>query len=217
VTVAGQHHGGGLGQVGAGGAGDLPVTGGAEDRAVLQRGTEGIGVHLGVGAVAQQHKREPGGADQGLGLLVLLAQAQGAGVAVDEPRVGDQAHLGLGRGFDRALHLGVALPVPARGDEQPVDAGEGGHQGLGAVVVGVADLHAPLSQVGGLLWGAHGGHDVVGGHAALEQLLDDQATVVAGGCGDGDHGWSSWRRTGQCLARCSTRYMTPSVIYLWDS
>ena len=99
-----------------------------------------------------------------------------------------------------ALHVGMALPVHARGDEQQlVGAGEGGHQGLGAVVVGLADLHAPVSQVGGLPGGPHGGHEVAGGHPALQQLLDDQAAVVAGGCGDGEHGWSSSRPTGGAL------------------
>jgi hypothetical protein len=46
----------------------------------------------------------------------------------------------------------------------PVKAG---YQGFGLVVVGLAHLHPPLGQVGGLVRIAHGGHDVVGGHPAL--------------------------------------------------
>ncbi|WP_435858604.1 hypothetical protein [Streptomyces milbemycinicus] len=49
----------------------------------------------------------------------------------------------------------------------------------GPVVVGLADLDAPLGQVGGLGGVADGRHDAAHGHPSLRQLVDDQTTVLS--------------------------------------
>src|SRR5690606_38693100 len=54
VALAGEHGDGGGRVVGARGGGDPAVTGGGDDRVVLQHGRQVLGVHLVVPAVAQQ-------------------------------------------------------------------------------------------------------------------------------------------------------------------
>jgi hypothetical protein len=78
-----------------------------------------------------------------------------------------------------------ATDLAAGDQEQPVHAREGGGERLGLVVVAVAHLHAPGGEVGGLLGGADDRHDVGVGHAAPEQLLDDESTELSGGSCDG--------------------------------
>ena len=78
-------------------------------------------------------------------------------------RVGAE-HAGVGQeadavGFGGVDHVPVlfgALPDLARRDEQqPVDTREGGFERIRLGVVGLADLHAAVGEVGGLLGAAH--------------------------------------------------------------
>jgi hypothetical protein len=95
--------------------------------------------------------RQPGGTQFLLGPLVFLTEPEGAGAGVDEAGVGDQFDVCCDGGGDRVPHLRVAPPeLGARYEQQRGRAGEGGHQGLGPVVVGLADLYTPLGQIGGL-------------------------------------------------------------------
>ncbi|GGS40851.1 hypothetical protein GCM10008961_35210 [Deinococcus knuensis] len=54
----------------------------------------------------------------------------------------------------------------------------------------MADLYALRGKCGGLPGGADQRGDLRGGHAPVEECLDDELAELAGGGGDSDHGGS---------------------------
>jgi hypothetical protein len=84
--------------------------------------------------------------------------------------------------------------------QQPVHAFEGGGEGIGLVVVRLADLKAapgeslPRTRSGvcRFLGGAHGGDDLRGVDALVYQGVDDEPAQVAGDSSYSDHDVSCW-------------------------
>ncbi len=90
-------------------------------------------------------------------------------------------------GVDYGLVLGHAAAYFGAGDQEELGgSGEGRGQGFRPLVVRFADLHAAGGEPGRLLGRADGGDDLSGGHAAVKQVLHNQAAQVAGGTGNDD-------------------------------
>ena len=119
---------------------------------------------------------------------MLGGQAQRRAVGAQQAGVDELAHARLARRVDHRAVLRQALADFAGRDEQHTfGALEGGGQRGGAGVVGLAHLQAQGGQVGRLGRGAYGGDDLLRGHAAFDELGDDETAELAGGTGDDDH------------------------------
>src|SRR6202453_1813083 len=196
MPAGGQDGGRGPCVVRVGGGAHPAIAGASVSGAVLEEGRESGGVVLDVPAGAEQGERYAAFAQQGLGGLVVLGQAERAGGGVDDARVGDKPGAGLASGLDRvAVLLHPLGSEHAAGDQQQSGrAGEGSAQRSGIGVVGDADVHAGLGEVADPAYLAAGGDDLGGGYAALEQVLDGQAAECSGGTGDDQgHGWLLFR------------------------
>ncbi|GAB3851820.1 hypothetical protein GCM10029963_40290 [Micromonospora andamanensis] len=125
MAVSGQHLGGGVREVRAGGGTDASVTRRA-GHPVLQVRGHLRQIVLQVPTVAQEDVRQPGGDDLLLGEPVLGGEDETGGVRLRDARVADQADPGLPGSGDHVSVLGHPPAHLAAGDEhQLLGAGEG--------------------------------------------------------------------------------------------
>ncbi|MNS67142.1 hypothetical protein D3C72_1003860 [compost metagenome] len=181
---------GGRGVVGARGRRETPVLRRAQHDAMLEHGRQVFRMVFQVPAVAQETVRQAGRADGCFRDHVLGGQAQRRRIGAQDAGIGQQRYAGaLGR-IDDVLVLLRALAHFARRDQQYLRRALECRVEAGAIVViGLAHLHAPGGQVGGLGRVAHGGNDVGCGDG-LEQAGDDVLAQIACGAGDDDHDFS---------------------------
>jgi hypothetical protein len=148
---------------------------------------EVVGVILDVPAVAEDRKGQAGGADRVLAGLVLAREDHGAGVGAQEAGVDDPRGAGGPGGVHDRLVLRHALPERVGRDQQhPVRARQRRGEGLGAIIVALARVHAARRERRERLGAARDGDDLRAGDAARQQRLDDQLPQLPRGARDRD-------------------------------
>ena len=183
-----EHHRRRGGVVGPGSGGNPALAGAAHQGAVGKHRRDRGRVVFRIPPVAQQHDGQAGLPQERFRFAVLARQTKRRRVGVQHAGIGQQLDAGaLRRLHDIAVLRRAAAQVVGGDEQNAADAGQGGIQGIGLLVVRHPGLDAHAGEPGRGRAAADHGDDPVAGDRG-EQAVDDQPTKLAACAGDEQEG-----------------------------